>query len=250
MGRALAVILLLVSLAFIIVYLLQVFRRGQGRMSAASTAQGARVVHTEAVAVMAKPKRPSRLPRIAMHTFLIATCIVWITPLVWAVYTSLRPIEDTNRYNYFSIAHQLTFKNYTNAFTQADFPRYWWNTFIILVPALFLILALASFVAFAVSRFSWRGNIILLMIFTAGNLLPQQSIITPLYRMYLKIPLPSFMSDSGTLYDSFWGIIVIHVAFQLGFCTFVLSNYMKALPVELTEAAVVDGATVWRQYRQ
>ena len=58
------------------------------------------------------------------------------------------------------------------------------------------------------------------------------------------------MSDSGTLFDSFWGIILIHVAFQIGFCTFVLSNYMKTLPEELTEAARVDGASAWRQYWQ
>ena len=109
---------------------------------------------------------------------------------------------------------------------------------------------MASFVAFAVSRFSWRFNLTLLMIFTAGNLLPQQVIITPLYRIFLEIPLPEFMSESGTLFDSYWGIIAIHVAFQSGFCVFVLSNYMKTIPMDLTEAAMVDGASVWRQYWQ
>ena len=46
------------------------------------------------------------------------------------------------------------------------------------------------------------------------------------------------------------GLILIHVAFQSGFCTFVLSNYMKTLPKELNEAAVVDGASLWRLYWQ
>ena len=104
--------------------------------------------------------------------------------------------------------------------------------------------------AFVVARFSFKGNLALLMLFTAGNLLPQQVIITPLYRLYKSIPLPLVMSDSGTLFDSFWGIILIHIAFQTGFCTFVLSNYMKTLPQELTEAARVDGASAWRQYWQ
>jgi multiple sugar transport system permease protein len=58
------------------------------------------------------------------------------------------------------------------------------------------------------------------------------------------------MSSSGTLYDSFYGIILIHVAFQVGFCVFVLSNFMRTLPIELTEAALMDGASVWRQYWQ
>ena len=109
-------------------------------------------------------------------------------------------------------------------------------------------LILSSMVAFGLSRFRFRGSLFLLMLFTAGNLLPQQVLITPLFRLYLKIPLPMWMSDSGTLYDSYWGIILIHVAFQIGFCTFVLTNYMKTLPGELTEAAMVDGASVWRQY--
>ncbi len=98
------------------------------------------------------------------------------------------------------------------------------------------------------ARHSWRFNLSVLMLFTAGNLLPQQVIITPLYRLYLLLPVPTWISDTGSLYDSYAGIILIHVAFQTGFCTFVLSNYMKTLPGELTEAALVDGASVWRQF--
>jgi multiple sugar transport system permease protein len=56
------------------------------------------------------------------------------------------------------------------------------------------------------------------------------------------------MSDSGQLLDSYWGLILVNVAFQTGFCTFVLSNYMKALPHEMFEAARVDGAGVPTQF--
>src|SRR5439155_8208572 len=54
------------------------------------------------------------------------------------------------------------------------------------------------------------------------------------------------LSDNGVFYDQYFGIMVIHIAFQLGFCVFVLSNFMKTIPAELTEAAVVDGASIWR----
>ena len=84
-------------------------------------------------------------------------------------------------------------------------------------------------VAFAVSRFSWRFNLLVLMLFTAGNLLPQQVIIVPLYRLYLLLPVPPPLSDNGLMYDQYIGIILIHVVFQTGFCVFVLSNYMKTL---------------------
>jgi multiple sugar transport system permease protein len=66
--------------------------------------------------------------------------------------------------------------------------------------------------------------------------------------MYLRMPLPTWLSDSGLFYDSYIGIIAINVAFQTGFCTFVLANYMKTIPKTLGEAARVDGAGVLRQY--
>ena len=69
-----------------------------------------------------------------------------------------------------------------------------------------------------------------------------------LFQIYNRIPLPDFLSNSGKLNGSTWGLILIHVAFQSGFCTFVLSNYMKLLPKSLNEAARVDGAGVWTLY--
>ena len=75
----------------------------------------------------------------------------------------------------------------------------------------------------------------MLSIFTAGNLLPQQIIIQPLFQFYNRVELPELLSNSGKLNGSALGIILIHVAFQSGFCTFVLSNYMKLLPRSLNE---------------
>jgi multiple sugar transport system permease protein len=185
-----------------------------------------------------------------IHAFLIVVTVVWLFPVLYALYTSLRPYSDTAEHGYVSIARSFSLENYKNAWTQADLPHYYLNSAIVTIPAIVITLILASFVAFGISRYSWRLNLPLLMLFTAGNLLPQQVIITPLYRLFLEIPLPAFMSSSESLYDSFWGIIGIHVAFQLGFCVFVMSNYMKTIPMELTEAAMVDGASVWRQYWQ
>ena len=195
-----------------------------------------------------KALRRGRRTHARTHVFLIVISIVWMIPVLWALYTALRPYSDTAEHGYVSIAHSLSFENFKNAWTQADLPHYYINSAIVTIPAIIVTLLLASFVAFGISRYSWKFNLVLLMLFTAGNLLPQQVIITPLYRLFLEIPLPSFMSESESLYDSFYGIIGIHVAFQLGFCVFVMSNYMKTIPMELTEAAMVDGASVWRQY--
>lgn len=186
--------------------------------------------------------------RIALHAFLTFSAIVWLFPLAYAVYTALRPYDDTSVLGYFSVGGHYNFDNFVTAFTQGELPRYFLNTVWVVVPAVILTLFLASMAAFTLARFSWRFNFAFLMLFTAGNLLPPQVIITPLYRMYLLIPVPKPLSDNGLLYDQYIGVILIHVAFQLGFCTFVLSNYMKTLPKELTEAAVVDGANIWQVF--
>jgi multiple sugar transport system permease protein len=180
--------------------------------------------------------------------FLGVLAVLWLLPLLWAIYTSLRPESDTNQHGYFSIAHSLTFRNYSEAWSQGQIPHFFWNSVKITVPAVVITLAFASCVAFVVARFSFRFNLIMLLIFTAGNLLPQQVLLSPLFKIFINVHVPTFFSDSGTLYDSAFGVILINVAFQTGFCVFVLSNFMRTIPDELTEAALVDGASVWTQF--
>jgi multiple sugar transport system permease protein len=189
-----------------------------------------------------------RAGRIAIYVLMIGASALWIIPLLFALYISFRPYSETSQYGYVSLPHDLTFSNYINAWTQADLFHFFLNSVEITAPAVLITLFLASMAAFVISRTDIRINVALLILFTAGNLLPQQVIITPLYRLYLLIPLPSFISSSGLLYDSIAGLIVINVAFQTGFCVFVLSNFMRTIPDEMYEAARVDGASVWSRY--
>jgi multiple sugar transport system permease protein len=197
---------------------------------------------------IAVARRPMRWPRIALYAFLTFMAVTWLFPLVWAAYTSLRPYGETLREGFISLPSVLNFDNYASAWTRGQLPQFYFNSIVVTVPAVLLTLFVASMVAFAVSRFSWRFNLVCLMLFTAGNLLPPQVIIVPLYRLYLFLPIPPPLSDNGLLYDQYFGIVLIHVAFQVGFCVFVLSNYMKTISRELTEAALADGAGVWRIY--
>jgi multiple sugar transport system permease protein len=198
------------------------------------------------------PRRRSRitLGRVLLYAFISVAAFLWLVPIAGAIFASFRPYADTVRDGFFSWPHTLTLDNYRNAWELGDIPRKYWNTVVILVPALVLTLFFSSMVAFVASRYSWRFNILMLSIFTAGNLLPQQIIIQPLFQFYNRVELPEWLSNSGRLNGSALGIILIHIAFQSGFCTFVLSNYMKLLPKSLNEAARMDGAGVWKQYWQ
>jgi multiple sugar transport system permease protein len=206
---------------------------------------GGRLARPQATAV-ARSRRRIRPRRVALYGFLTFMAATWLFPLVWAIYTALRPYADTQLHGYVSLPSALSFDNFADAFNQGNFQQFYWNSLIVTVPAVIVTLVVASMVAFAVSRFNWRFNLLVLMLFTAGNLLPQQVIIVPLYRLYLALPLPHPLSDNGLVYDQFVGIILIHIVFQTGFCVFVLSNYMKTLSQDLTEAAIVDGASVLR----
>ncbi len=186
--------------------------------------------------------------RTGTYLFLTVLGLMWLVPLLWTLYTSLRPNNVTRDHGYWSVHGPFNFKNYSDAWTQGGFKDLFLNSVIITVPAVLLTIGLASLVAFAVSRFAWKFNITLLILFTAGNMLPPQALAAPLFQMYKHLSLPYSVSDSGSLINTYYGVIAINVAFQMGFCAFVLSNYMKALPHDLTEAAMVDGASVWRQY--
>lgn len=187
-------------------------------------------------------------PHWGTHIFLGLMALLWLIPLAWALFTSLRPKADTDKYGYFSFGGSFNFNNFIQAWNQGGFSTYFVNSIIIVVPSVILILIFASMMAFAVSRYSWKFNITLLIMFTAGNLLPPQVLAAPLFEMFKAFPLPYSLSDSGNLLNTYVAVIAVDVAFQIGFCTFVLSNYMRALPQELTEAAFVDGASIWRQY--
>jgi multiple sugar transport system permease protein len=179
---------------------------------------------------------------------MLAAAILWVTPIIFAVYVSLRPEKETNRLGYVSIAHTLTLSNFTTAWKQSQMWRFFLNSVWITLPAVVLTLVLASGVAFVVSRLNFKFNIALLILFTAGNLLPQQVLLAPLFKIYTNVQVPSFLSDSGELYDSTIGVVAINIAFQTGFCVFVLSNFMRTIPEEITEASLVDGASVWTRY--
>lgn len=194
-----------------------------------------------------------RGPRLLLQGVLISIAVLWLIPMVAALYASFRYFEsDSNVNGVFSLPETLTLDNYREAWDVGGIPRHFWNTMFVTVPALVLILLLSSMVAFACSRFSWRFNVFFLVLFTAGNLMPQQVIFQPLFQIYKNVPWPDLLSDTntGTLLGTKVAVIFIHVAFQTGFCTFVLSNYMKTIPKELGEAALVDGASVPRQYFQ
>ncbi len=109
---------------------------------------------------------------------------------------------------YISLPQTLNFQNFIDAWNGGDFAQHYLSTLIVTIPAVIVTLLVASMVAFAVSRFSWRFNLVVLLIFTAGNLLPPQVIIVPLFKLYTAVKgMPAPLSDNGLLYNQYFGIV-------------------------------------------
>ena len=174
------------------------------------------------------------------YVFLIVLVLIWLVPLIAALVTSFRTSADMNTNGFWSVPQSLTLENFTQAWEQANVKRYLGNSFAITIPALFGMLFLSSLSAYALARFRFRWNLPLYFMFVAGTMLPFQILLLPVFRL----------SNSLGIYNTHWALIMIHVAFQLGFCTFVLRNFMKAVPSEIFDAARVDGAGEFRLYWQ
>ena len=193
-----------------------------------------------------KRKDAQKIKDRIISVFIGLFALVWLFPIAWTLFSSLRPYKDVRANGIFSFPNTLNFDNYFEAIRRMELPQYFWNTIAITIPAVFLILLLGSLMAFVVTRYSFKFNVALLLLFTAGNLLPAQLVFIPVFKMYLAIG--DLVGDRRFLYDSPLGVILIHVAFQMGFATFVLSSYMKTIPKEISESAQVDGASVFTHY--
>ena len=192
-------------------------------------------------------KRKVSPGRVALYVFLTIMALMWLFPMLWAVYNSLRDYGYTLEHGYVSFGG-FTLENFPNAWRRGGFATSFGNSAVITIAAVVFTLAASSCMAFVLARVKFRFNFAFLAVFVAANLLPPQSLLIPVYRMFRWVQLPAWLSDSGSLLNTHAGVILINVAFQTGFCTFVLRNYMIGLPKAMYEAAEIDGASLWRQF--
>jgi multiple sugar transport system permease protein len=182
--------------------------------------------------------------------------LLWLVPIVGALVTSVRTFDDLNIHGFWTIPNQLTLDNFSRAWNQAHISRYLGNSFKITIPALAITMLFSSMCAYALVRFKFLLNRPIYMMFVAGLMLPFQIMLLPVFMLANKahflpaLSLNPLQLQLTTTYDTFWALILFHSAFQMGFSTFVLRNFMKTVPASLFESAVIDGATEWTIFRR
>jgi multiple sugar transport system permease protein len=181
-----------------------------------------------------------------ISAFLIFFALIWLFPILWTIWSSLRPYSDALQNGLLSVPKKLSFENYREALQKMAVVKYFLNTLIILIPSVFFILLFGSLLAFTISKYNIKYRKLLLLAFTAGSMLPAQFIYFPIFRIYLFVG--DTLGNRTAFYDNYLGVILVHIALQTGFATFVLHSHLQSIPKELSEAAQVDGASVLRHY--
>jgi multiple sugar transport system permease protein len=162
--------------------------------------------------------------------------ILWLFPLLGVAITSVRPAADLAQGNYFGIPSYLAFENYADVFRNTPMLQYIKNSFIVTIPTVIGSVALSLMTGFALAVYKFRANLLIFFMFVAGNFVPFQILMVPVRDMTLSLGM----------YNTYWGLALFHIAFQTGFCTLFMRNFIKALPYELIEAARVEGVAEWR----
>ncbi|MCZ8077751.1 MAG: carbohydrate ABC transporter permease [Fuscovulum sp.] len=162
--------------------------------------------------------------------------LIWLFPLLGVALTSLRPASDLAQGNYFGMPSGIAWENYVYIFTETPIGQYMVNSLWVTIPTVIGAVSLSLMTGFALAVYGFRANILVFFMFVAGNFVPFQILMVPVRDMTLQLGM----------YDTWYGLALFHIAFQTGFCTLFMRNFIKALPYELIEAARVEGVSEWR----
>lgn len=157
---------------------------------------------------------------------------LWLLPLLAIFMTSIRPAVDINSGNMFGWPSSFDLvDNYTAVFTDSKALQYFWNSVKVSIPTVVISISLACLAGYGLAIYRFRFALPLFFLFIAGNFVPFQ---------ILMVPVRDLSVRTG-LYDTVTGLVLFHAAFQTGFCTLFMRNFIRDLPSELIESARVEG---------
>ena len=166
------------------------------------------------------------------HIFLMAYLLVILYPFLFVLFSSVKTDNKAIATNPFGLPDTFVFDNYVNAWVNAKISTYFFNSLYIGILAACLSILLASMLAFAVTRMRYkRISAILFQLILIGMLIPNNSLLLPIYGMMKKMDI----------LNTHIALILPYVANAIPFSVIILAAFMRSLPGEIEEAAVMDG---------
>ena len=173
------------------------------------------------------------LTTIAFYVLDVGIVLFSVFPFYYAIVTSFATGTELFKVNYWP--RSLDWSNYTSVLGGRNFVRSIWNSVFIATTTVAFALFLAVTASYALARVRFRGRGLLLMMILAVSMFPQIAVLAGLFE------LVRFLG----IFNTPWAMIMSYVIFTLPFTVWVLTTFMRDLPVEIEEAAIVDGATPW-----
>jgi len=210
-----------------------------------------------------KPKKVFSSTNIIIYGTLFVVCMYYLLPLYVMIVTSLKGMPEIRLGNIFSPPVEVTYEPWVKAWAEActgincdGLSRGFWNSVWILIPSVFLSIAIASVNGYALANWKFKGSEVFFTILIFGAFIPYQVMIYPIVILlresgdgitsFIRI----FNSDAETfrLMGSLWGLVIVHTIFGMPILTLLFRNYFTSVPEELFKAARVDGAGFWGIY--
>ena len=179
-------------------------------------------------------KKPSAV-QILIYVFLVLICITYIFPLLWVFNVSFK----TNKEIFtapFALPQNITFDNFSFAWTAGRLGIATLYSFIVCVVALVLSMIIGSMAAFGIARMRWKGAKLAMTYFLTGMMIPVHCVLIPLFTRFAKIGLSNTLT----------GLIIPYLTFSLPITIFIMTGFFKGLPNELIECACMEGANIFQ----
>jgi multiple sugar transport system permease protein len=173
------------------------------------------------------------MKKLVLRSLLVILALLVLVPFFWMISTSLKPLNEVNKYPPEWLSVNMSLKPYSDMFFYLPFSTYTLNSLIVAFSSMVLTLMVGSLAAFAFSRFQFAGKSVFLLIFLLSQMLPGSSVIIPLFQLLQKIGL----------YDTHLGLILVHTALLLPFVIWLLYGFFLGIPREVEDAALIDGCS-------
>ncbi len=180
------------------------------------------------------------LGKIGFWLLILVILVYTLFPFYWAIVSSLKTNNEIIRSSPTFWPMEPTLENYRTVLTDASFLRALANSAIISTAVVILSLVFGTLTAYAMARLQFRGRTFFLYTILSMTMFPGIAIIGSLFQMMRRF----------NAYDTLWGLVVIYMSFALPFTVWVLANFFRAMPADLEQAALVDGATQMVALRQ
>ncbi len=158
-------------------------------------------------------------------------------PLIWLLLSSFKTNLELQMQP-FALPAVWQFQNYVNAVQISGLPRLFVNSVFVSTVSTFLCMLITSMAAFVFARETFRGQQMMLNLILAGVLVPIIGLMAPYFRLTNRLGL----------YDTLWALVLTYTAINIPISTFLMNGFMKTIPVELEEAAVIDGASFYQRF--